>query len=53
MSGMAFYENGYSEEERNEKMKSLFPGVKRIFLKYCPVCGASIYKVNGYIDPGK
>lgn len=51
MSGMAFYENGYSDEEHNEKMKSLFPGVKRIFLKHCPVCGASIYKVNGYIDP--
>lgn len=50
MSGMV-YKNGYNDKEHNERMKNLFPDVKRIFLKYCPVCGASIYKVNGYIDP--
>lgn len=51
MGGMSFYNNGYSEEEHNEKMKNLFPGVKRIYLKTCQICGAKIYKATGYIDP--
>ena len=44
MDGMSFYNNGYNEEEHNEKMKNLFPGVKRIYLKTCQICGAKIYK---------
>ena len=51
MSELSFYAKEYNEDEHNENMNKMFSGVKRIYLKTCPICGTKIYKANGYIDP--